>query len=62
MADRGRAVPRRPSRPWRRRTTNLALLVVLVFTFVSGAAAQATGSQRGAWWGPAAVPADLRGS
>ena len=49
MADRVRAVPRRPSRPWTWRTTNLALLGVLALAFVSGAAAQATGSQRGAW-------------
>jgi hypothetical protein len=49
MADRVRAVPRRRSRPWTWRTTNLALLGVLALAFISGAAAQATGSQRGAW-------------
>ena len=46
---RRRSVPRRPYRPWTWRTTNLALFGVLALAFVSGAAAQATGSQGGAW-------------
>jgi hypothetical protein len=46
---RQRSVPRRPYRPWTWRTTNLALFGVLTLAFVSGAAAQATGSQGGAW-------------
>ena len=45
---RRRSVPRRPYRPWTWRTTNLALFGVLALAFVSGAAAQATGSQGGA--------------
>jgi hypothetical protein len=37
------------SRPWTWRATNLALLAVLALAFVTGVAAQATGSARGAW-------------
>ena len=49
MADRVRTVARWPSRPWPWRTTNLAVLGVLALAFVTGVAAQATGSARGAW-------------
>ena len=49
MPDRVRAVARWPSRPWPWRTTNLAVLGVLALAFVTGVAAQATGSARGAW-------------
>ena len=49
MADRVRAAARRPSRPWTWRTTNLALFGVLALAFLTGVAAQATGSARGAW-------------
>ena len=49
MADRVRAALRRRSRPWTWRATNLALFGVLALAFLTGAAAQATGSARGAW-------------
>jgi hypothetical protein len=45
MAGRVRVPPRR----WTWRQTNLALLAALVLAFATGAAAQATGSARGAW-------------
>jgi DMSO/TMAO reductase YedYZ molybdopterin-dependent catalytic subunit len=49
MAERVRAVRRRVSRPWTWRTTNLALLAVLLLAFASGVGAVATGSPRGGW-------------
>jgi hypothetical protein len=49
MVDRVRAAVRGVSRPWTWRTTNLTLLGALALAFLTGAAAQATGSARGAW-------------
>jgi hypothetical protein len=48
MVDRVRTAARAASRPWTWRTTNLALLGALALAFFTGAAAQATGSARGA--------------
>ena len=49
MVDRVRTAARAASRPWTWRTTNLTLLGALALAFLTGAAAQATGSARGAW-------------